>query len=179
MPLECKEKYIKEYNLSEYDANVIIKDKSYVDYYEECLSLNINPKTASNWLTTQILGEINHEEIALKDFYITPKLLKQIIDNTEKNVISTKQAKEIFYKAATEKKEPNSYISKDMSQINDEEQLQKIIDTIMEKSENQINQYKSGKTNLFDYFVGQVMKETKGKASPIITKELITKYLNK
>ncbi len=179
LPLECKEKYVKEYGLSDYDASVIIKDKSYVDYYEECLELGINPKTASNWLTTQVLGEINHEEISLKEFYITPKLLKQIIDALLKKTISSKQAKEIFYKSCTEKKEPNSYINSGMAQISDEEELQKIVNEIMERSEAQISQYKNGKTNLFDYFVGQVMKETRGKANPVITKDLITKYLEK
>ena len=177
LPLECKEKYVQEYGLSDYDATVIIKDKAYVDYYEECLALKINPKVASNWLTTQILGEINHEEVSLKDFYITPKLLKQIIDAIDKKTISSKQAKEIFYQACTEKKEPNSYISSENAQISDNEVLKKIIDEIMARSEAQINQYKNGKTNLFDYFVGQVMKETKGKANPVLTKELITNYL--
>ena len=179
LPLECRQKYIEEYNLSDYDASVIVKDKSYVDYYEECLKLQMDPKVASNWLTTQILGEINHEEITLKDFYLTPKLLKQLVDLTENKTISSKQAKEIFYKSCAEKKEPNSYINNNMMQISDEKVLDDIVKKIMESSETQIAQYKSGKTNLFDYFVGQVMKETKGKANPVLTKEIITKYLEK
>ncbi len=178
LPLECKQKYINEYGLSDYDAGVIIKEKAYVDYYEECLSLNINPKVACNWLTTQILGEINHQEISLNDFYIKPRLLKQLIDALDAKTISSKQAKEIFFKAASEQKEPKSYIKEGMTQISDEKELTKIVEAIMERSENQIAQYKNGKTNLFDYFVGQVMKETKGKANPVITKELINKYLN-
>ncbi len=179
LPLECRKKYIEQYGLSEYDASVIIKEKEYVDYYEECLKLGIDPKMASNWLTTQILGEINHEEVTLKDFYLTPILLKQIVDEYNKNTISSKQAKEIFYKACNEKKEPKTYISSDNAQISDHKILEDIVNKIMLNSENQINQYKNGKTNLFDYFVGQVMKETKGKANPVITKEIIKNYLEK
>ncbi len=178
LPLECKHKYMEKYGLSDYDASVIIKEKDYVDYYEECLSLGIDAKTGSNWLTTQILGEINHEEISLKDFYVTPKLLKQIVDATKEGTISSKQAKEIFLKSCTEKKEPKSYMSQENAQISDENELNQIVGSIMERSQTQIEQYKNGKTNLFDYFVGQVMKETRGKANPVLTKEIITKYLN-
>lgn len=179
LPLECKKKYMEEYGLSEYDASVIIKEKEYVDYYEECLRLGIDSKVASNWLTTQILGEMNHEELSLKEFYFTPSRLKQLTDALENKTISSKQAKEIFYKSCTEKKEPKSYMDAGMAQISDETVLKEIIEKIMENSPTQIEQYKNGKTNLFDYFVGQVMKETRGKANPVLTKELIMKYLEK
>ncbi len=178
LPLECKHKYMEKYGLSDYDASVIIKDKSYVDYYEKCLSLNMDAKQASNWLTTQILGKINHEELSLNDFFLTPERLKQITDAIENKLISSKQAKEIFMKSCEEKKEPKEYITSENAQMNDESKLNEIIASIMERSAVQIEQYKNGKTNLFDYFVGQVMKETKGKANPVVTKEIITQYLN-
>ena len=178
LPLECKHKYMEKYGLSEYDAGVIIKDKSYVDYYEECLSLGMDAKVTSNWLTTQVLGEVNHEELSLKEFFITPTRLKQIVDAISKNTISSKQAKEIFMKSCEEKKEPSSYMTSENTQMSNEEELNTIIKGIMDRSATQIEQYKNGKTNLFDYFVGQVMKETRGKANPVLTKEIISKYLN-
>ncbi len=179
LALERKDKYMKDYNLSEYDAGVIVKEKEYALYFEECLNLGIDAKTASNWLTTQILGEINHEEISLKDFYLTPVLLKQIIDEINAGTISSKQAKEIFYKAVEAKKEPKSFINSDMAQISNQEELTKIITTILSQNETQVEQYKNGKDNLFDYFVGQVMKETRGKANPVLTKEILKKELDK
>lgn len=177
LALERKDKYVRELALSDYDAGVIVKEREYAEYFEECVDLGIDAKVASNWLTTQILGEINHQDISLKDFYITPKLLKQIIDAKNAGTISSKQAKEIFYKAVEEKKEPKSFISSDSAQISNKEELEAIIEQILKENEVQVEQYKNGKDNLFDYFVGQVMKNTRGKANPVITKEILKKKL--
>ncbi len=179
LALERKDKYIEELGLSDYDASVIVKEREYAEYFEECLSLGMDAKIASNWLTTQILGEINREEVNLKDFYLTPSLLKQIIDEIKKGTISSKQAKEIFYKAVEEKKEPKTFINSDMAQISDRGELESLINKILEENDAQVEQYKSGKDNLFDYFVGQVMKNTRGKANPVLTKEILKEKLDK
>lgn len=178
LPRERKENYISKHGLSEYDANIIIKEKSYADYFEECLKLNMNPKTAANWLTVQIIAYLNKYDIELKDFYLKPELLNQIIIELDKGVISSKQAKEIFFKSLDEEKEPKTYISKDNAQISDKDSLLAIINTILNNNPRQIEEYKNGKTNLFDFFVGQVMKETKGKANPNLTKEILNEKLN-
>ena len=178
LPRERKNKYVSEYGLSEYDANIIIKTKDYADYYEECISLGIDKKQAANYLIVNIIAYLNKEAISLKDFYLKPIYLKQILDELEKGTISSKQAKEIFNKSLEEQKEPKVFISKDNNQISDINTLNNIIDNIISNNINQVNAYKSGKTNLFDYFVGQVMKETKGKANPTITKEILKDKLD-
>lgn len=174
---EKRERYIKEYDLSDYDAGVLTKEKSVADYFEKLISLNINAKTAANWVTGQILAYINKNDVTINKLYMTPERLKVIIENLENNTISIKQAKEIFTKVLDEKKEPNNYISKDNAQISDKDALVEIIDTILENNSKQIEDYKNGRTNLFDYFVGQVMKETRGKANPVITKEILKEKL--
>ena len=179
LPRDRKAKYIKEFGLSEYDANIIIKEKDYADYFEECVNLGMDAKTAANWLIVQVIAYLSKYDITLKEFYLTPSLLKQLIDEQVKGTISSKQAKEIFFKALEEEKEPKTYISKDTAQITDRGEIESIIDNILSNNKSQIEQYKNGKTNLFDYFVGQVMKETKGKANPTITKELLLEELNK
>ena len=173
LPRERKLKYINEYGLSEYDANIIIKTKDYADYYEECISLGIDKKQAANYLIVNIIAYLNKEAISLKDFYLKPIYLKQILDELEKGNISSKQAKEIFNKSLEENKEPKNFISKENSQISDKNELESIIDNILSNNTSQVGAYKSGKTNLFDYFVGQVMKETRGKANPSLTKEIL------
>ncbi len=178
LPRERKEKYINEYGLSEYDANVIVREKAYADYFEECVNLRMNPKTAANWLTVQIIAYINKYEIELKDFYLTPALLNQIIKELAAGTISSKQAKEIFFKSLEEEKEPKNYITKDNAQISSKEVLEDIINKIISNNEQQVNEYKNGKTNLFDYFVGQVMKETRGKANPTIVKDILKQKLD-
>lgn len=178
LAIERKKNYIEKYGLSEYDATVIVKEKEISDYFEECLSLGIDAKTAANWVTVNIVGELNREEIELKDFFITPKLLKQIIEPLVKGTISSKQAKEIFIKSLETKKEPSTFITSDMAQISDDKELTKIIIEILDNNKSQIELYKSGKDNLFDYFVGQVMRNTKGKANPVMTKEILQKELD-
>lgn len=175
--LERKQDYIQNYGLSSYDAEVLIKEKEVSDYFEECLSLGIDAKAATNWITTQILGYINKYDLALADLYLTPQRLKDLIDETNKGTISSKQAKEIFFKVIEEKKEVKDFISKDNAQISDKEELTKIIEEILANNQAQIEEYKNGKTNIFDYFVGQVMKNTRGKANPVLTKEILTDKL--
>ena len=178
LPKDRKKMYIEKYLLSEYDANIIIKERIIADYFEKCVNLGINPKTAANWLIVQIVAYLNKNDIELKDFYLQPEYLKQITDAQEKGIISSKQAKEIFNKSLEEKREPNNYISTDNGQISDEKELNILIENILSNNTKQIEEYKNGKTNLFDYFVGQVMKETKGKANPIVTKKILKDKLD-
>ena len=178
LPNERKIKYINEYGLSEYDANIIIKNKEYADYFEECISLGMDKKIAANYLIVQIIAYLNKEAISLNEFYLKPNLLNQIISELEKGNISSKQAKDIFNKSLEEEKEPKNFISKDNAQISDSNELTNIIDNILSNNTLQVEAYKGGKTNLFDYFVGQVMKETRGKANPSLTKEILKDKLD-
>ena len=178
LPKDRKNIYINDYLLSEYDANIIIKERITADYFEKCVNLGINPKTAANWLIVQIVAYLNKNDMELKDFYLKPEYLKQITDAQEEGIISSKQAKEIFNKSLEKNREPNNFISKDNGQISDEKELNILIENILNSNTKQIEEYKNGKTNLFDYFVGQVMKETKGKANPIVTKKILKDKLD-
>ena len=178
LPRDRKKKYIEEYGLSEYDANIIIKTKEYADYYEECILLGMDKKQVANYLIVNIIAYLNKEAISLKEFYLKPVYLKEILDELSKGSISSKQAKEIFNKSLEEQKEPKNFISKENSQISSKEEITSIIDNILENNSSQVEAYKAGKTNLFDFFVGGVMKETRGKANPVITKEILKDKLD-
>ena len=178
LPYYRYKKYTQDYNLSELDANTIIKDKKISDYYEVCLDINIDPKTAANWITGNILSVLNRKEIEITDFYLTPIMLKEILDKIEDKTISSKQAKEIFNKVIEEEKEPNNFIN-NMSQLSDEDQLREIIKNILNNNTSQVEAYKNGKDNLFKFFIGQVMKETKGKANPVVSNEILKEELSK
>ena len=178
IPNERKIKYINEYGLSEYDANIIIKTKEYADYFEECVSLGMDKKIAANYLIVNIIAYLNKEAVSLNEFYLKPNLLNQIITELENGNISSKQAKEIFNKSLEEQKEPKNFISKDNAQLSDSNELEIIIDNILNNNTSQVEAYKNGKTNLFDYFVGQVMKETRGKANPNLTKKILKDKLD-
>ena len=171
-------KYIKEYGFTEGDAKTIVRDIDLSDYFEELVSLGVAPKTAFNWISSQIIGYLNKEYTNIKDFYLTPRLLKEIIDAINNGVISSKQGKELFYLCLDEKQEPSVLIkTHNMSQMSDDGTLSDIIDKIIENNPEQRKAFHNGRSNLFDYFVGQVMKETRGKANPVKVKEILNERL--
>lgn len=178
LPNERMKNYLENYGFNQKDAASLVRKKPVSDYFESCVELGIKPNIACNWVLSQILGYLNKHDENINDFFITPKYLKILTDNIENSTISGKQAKDIFFKALEEKKTTDSYIDKNNRQITDESEIEKIIINMLDNNEAQITDYKNGKTNLFDYFVGQVMKESRGKASPVLTKELLTKLLN-
>ena len=179
LPLERQNSYITEYGLSAYDAKILVKDKDIASYFEECINLGLDAKMASNWITVNIVTELNKDNSSIRDFYITPLYLKQILDRITDGTISNKQAKEVFSKALESKKEPKEFISKENAQISDELVLRTMIIDIIKNNEEQRIAYLNGRTNLFDYFVGQVMKQTKGKANPVMTKQILKEELEK
>ena len=178
LALSRRIKYINEYGLSSYDADILIKEKNIADYFEECIKLGIDAKIATNWINGLISEYINKNHMNIKDFYLSPAFLNQIITELNKGTISSKQAKEIFAKSIEEKKEPKTYMTKDNAQISDKNVLEEIIHKILANNETNVQEYKNGRTNLFDYFVGQVMKETRGKANPGLVKEILKSILD-
>lgn len=173
-----KDNYMSNLGLDEYNANILIKDINIANYFEKCVEVGIKPIEAANYINGIITSYINEKDININDFYLKPEFLKQINDAKESGVLSSKQVKEVFYKSLEEEKEPKNFISKEDAQVSDEDLIESIIDRILSSHEKEILEYKNGRTNIFDFFVGQVMKETRGKANPIITKELLHKKLD-
>ena len=126
-----------------------------------------------------ILDYLNSHDISLENLFINPSRLKFIIDQVVENKINNKQAKELFIKSLELEREPKELISElGMEQLNNEDELKGMIISILDNNMSQVEQYKKGKTNMFQYFVGQVMKETKGKANPVIVRDILTNELN-
>lgn len=176
---ERKEKYIKEYGITNYDATIIVKEKELADFYEETISLGANPKLSSNWLTSNILGYLNKYDLTIKEIYLTPKMLVDLIKMIEDGKISSKQSKEVFVKIIEEEKTPQTIVKESgMTQITDEAELTAIVKEIMEENKEQIEAYKK-QPRLLDYFVGQMMKKTRGKANPAIASKLLKEELER
>lgn len=176
---ERKDKYINEYGLSVRDAKIIVKEKALADYFEETVSLGSKPQSVANWLISIILGHLNKMELNIKDLFLTPAMLKGLIDMVETNKISIKQAKEILPKALEEEKDPVKLVSElGMTQITDESEILKIVTEVISENSTQLEAYKQN-PKLFDYFIGQVMKKSRGKANPAITAKVLKQELDK
>ena len=179
LPNEKKIKYINELGLNNTDATIIIKDKKLSEYFDELVNIGCDAKYASNWIINNVLDYLNSHDISLENLFINPIRLKFIIDQVVENKINNKQAKELFMKSLELEREPKELISElGMEQLNNEDELKSMIINILDNNKSQVEQYKNGKTNMFQYFVGQVMKETKGKANPVIVKDILTNELN-
>ena len=170
---ERKEKYIKEYGLSSYDSNVLVKSKKISDYFEECVSLGSNPKSACNWITTKVLGELNKsEEYSIDDLFIRPNMIYELITLIENKKITNNQGKEVFTKMLEEHLTPKEIVKKyNMEIIEDEGLIDSLVKEVISENEKAIEDYHNGRTNMLDYMVGQVMKKSKGKANPVEAKQ--------
>lgn len=176
---ERKEKYINEYGLSSRDAKIIVKEKALADYFEETVNLGSKPQSVANWLISIILGHLNKMELNIKDLFLTPAMLKGLIDMVETNKISIKQAKEILPKALEEEKDPVKLVNElGITQITDEKEILAIITEVINENQSQLEAYKQN-PKLFDYFIGQVMKKSRGKANPAITAKVLKQELDK
>lgn len=177
---ERKERYINEYGISAYDAKILVKEKNVADYYEETIKLGANPKSASNWITSIILGYLNKNEMEMKDIFLTPSMLAELIKMVEDGKISSKQSKEVFYKVLEEKKEPSVIVAElGIKQIGGEDEILKIVTEVLDEQPAAIETYKQGRTNIVDFLVGQVMKKTKGQANPAMTRNMMISEIEK
>jgi aspartyl-tRNA(Asn)/glutamyl-tRNA(Gln) amidotransferase subunit B len=175
-----KEIYMNEYGLSNYDATILVKEKSISDYFEECIKIGANPKSASNWITSVILGHINKFELNINEIFIKPNMLVDLIKLVDDGTISSKQAKEVLYEALTESKVPTSIVEeKGLKQIGGEDEILKVVLEVLEEKPETIEQYKNGRTNIVDFLVGQVMKKTRGQANPAATRSMMIKEIEK
>lgn len=173
------QKYMSGYELSRYDSEVIVKDKSVSDYFEETIKLGCNPKSSANWITSTILGYLNKNDLKINDIYLTPKMLCELINMVDSGKISSKQSKQVFTKCLEENKEPSKVVKElGMTQITDDKTIRDIVVKLLDEYPNLIEDHRKGK-NTFDFFVGQVMKATRGQANPSITSNIISEEMEK
>jgi len=173
-------KYMNEYEISKYDATVLVKDRLMAEYFENLIKHNIDAKTACNWVTTIIAGYLNKNDLDISEIYLTSDMLAYVINSMNKGDISSKQAKEVVEKSLNEKIAPKELIkSMGMKQISDEATLRSMIVTILDANLNLVSEYHNGRTNMFDFFIGQVMKQTRGQANPSLTSSILKEEIDK
>ncbi len=179
LPEAKKQRYINNFNLSSYDASVITADNNLITYFEEIVK-NHDPKLVVTWLCVELLGRINKLSIDIKDCNISPKKLSQLLDLIKNNEISGKIAKDVLDEMIQSGKEAKIIVDqKGLKQLSNTAEIELIIDQILANNQDKVTQYKSGKDKLFGFFIGQIMKETKGKANPQIVNKILQDKLSK
>ncbi|GIR05144.1 MAG: aspartyl/glutamyl-tRNA(Asn/Gln) amidotransferase subunit B [Candidatus Pelagibacterales bacterium] len=178
LPDQIKERFINEYSLSSYDANIIVSDKATSEYFEDVVK-NRNPKLVTTWVTGELFSILNKKNLIIEDSPITSKQLGELVDNIENGKISNRQAKEVLEEMCESGKGALEIIDeKGLSQISDENEIESLVDNVLNSNPENVKKYKNGKDRLFGFFVGEAMKLSKGKANPKIVNDLIKKKLS-
>ena len=177
LPDQKKERFIKDFSLNAYEANVLVSEKEISDYFEEVIK-NSDIKLAKNWIMGDLFASLNDKNISISESPVTAKKMSQLIDSISSGIISGRTAKEVFEVMKETGEEPNKIIeSKGLQQKSDPKELEAIIEKILTENKDKVDQYKSGKDKLFGFFVGQVMKVSGGKANPQLVNEILKKKL--
>jgi len=177
LPDEKKERFIKEHSLSAYEANILVSEKEISDYYEEAIR-DCDKKLATNWITVELFAVLNKNNLSILNSPISAKNLSALIKMISSGKISGKIAKEVFEKMQIGDKDPKKIVEEEgLTQQSDPKQLEKIILEMLSKNQDKVTQYKSGKEKLFGYFVGEVMKISKGKANPNLVNQILKNKL--
>ncbi len=173
LPVNKRQRFVKEYLISDYDAGVLTEDIFLADYFEECVKLARNSsKELSNWIINDVLRELNERKINIQEFTVTPKMLVELIK--EKSTIGNMIAKEVFIEMVNTGKNAQSIINeKNLTQLSDVDELNTITANVIKKNPKAVEDYKRGKKNALTFLIGQTMKMTKGKANPKILTEIL------
>ena len=180
LPDQKYHRYIQSFNLPPYDAEVLTSDKNLANYFEEVIKhFSQNPKLVSNWILNELLGRLNEKGIEIENSPISPVSFAELISLIADGTISGKIAKEVFDIAFETGKSPKSIVEeKGLKQISNEDEIRSIVKAVLEKHPAEVEKYKSGNEKILGFLVGQVMKETKGKANPQLVNKILKEELS-
>jgi aspartyl-tRNA(Asn)/glutamyl-tRNA(Gln) amidotransferase subunit B len=178
LPDARRERFKAEYGLPLLDAEVLCQVKEIADYFEETVKSVKDSKLASNWVMGEVLRILNEKKISISDFTVSPARLGKLISLIEQNVISGKIAKDVFAVMLEDVKDPELIVrERNLIQITDESVLRELIGHLIEKFPSEVQQFREGKEKVLGFFVGQVMRESKGKANPQVVNDLLRSML--
>ena len=178
LPDEKKKRYMEEFKLKEYDAGVLTAEPALAKFFEEMIELGVEPAAANRWLAIELLGRLNKAGIDIENSPVPAKKLALIAIREKEAVISGAGGKKVLDLLMEEDIEVDEAIEKlGLKQVSDESAIEKMVDEVLSKNEDKVAEYKAGKEKLFGFFVGQVMKASRGKANPQIVNKILKEKL--
>ena len=178
LPCAVRDRYLS-LGLPVADTSILADDVGTKDYFDQCVAAGANAKVACNWIVGDIAALLKEKKSSIEECKLTPESLAKMIQLISDGTISGKIAKQILPDLLDSGKDPQAVVEeKGLVQISDSGELEGLIQDIIDNNPKQVEQYRGGKTKLFGFFVGQVMKASKGRANPKLVNELVTKLLN-
>ena len=179
LPYQKRPRYETDFGLSAYDARVLTDDRDIAEYFEAAVAAKANPKQAANWIMGDISAYLNNERKTIKEISLTAIALAELTALIDANTISNKIGKDILPELLTQGGSPNAIVEREgLVQISDSGAIEMAIEAVIAANPKELEQYRGGKTKLLGFFVGQVMKQTGGRADPKMTNQLLAKKLN-
>jgi aspartyl-tRNA(Asn)/glutamyl-tRNA(Gln) amidotransferase subunit B len=174
LPAQWANELVEEFGLTPYDATVLTAERAAVEFYHQVVAACGNAKAACNWVTSELFGALNKNELSIEQSPVLAKDLGELIKLIETDVISGKMAKSVFEEMFSTSKDPNTIIQeKGLKQLSNDDDILSAIRTEFDSNPEQLNGYLGGNERLHGFFVGQVMKATGGQANPKKVNELI------
>ena len=170
---------VKEYGIPRYDAAVLTDSPELADYFEAVAKGVKDKKLASNWVMVELLRVVRERKADIRSFVVNPEMLAELLQNIESGIISQKMAKEIFEEMVNTGRRAAAIIDeKGLKQITDKDELICTVGIVLNAQKDQVEKYRHGKTGLFEFFVGQVIRETGGKADPRVVRDILKEKLD-
>jgi len=180
LPLARRARFETEYDLPEYDADILTGDKPLSEYFEAAVEAYAgDPKVVSNWIMNEILRMLNDLGVSADALTLKPEHLASVLKMVDEGKINSATGKSLLVKVQDSGKAPDVIVREEgLAQVSDDSALLAVIEKILSKNPEEVGSYRDGKTGLFGWFMGQVMRETRGKADPQLTRELLQKQLD-
>lgn len=179
LPLERRTRFMIEYELPEYDADILTSERSLSDYFEAAVSAYANdPKRISNWLMNDVMRMLNEKSITAGELKLMPEYLAEIVKLVDAKIVNTPTGKALLEKVEDSGKAPKAIVEAEgLGQVSDKDAIREICEQVIDENPSQVQTYKGGKEGLMGWFVGQVMAKTQGKADPTLVKETLLELL--
>ena len=183
LPRSAEERYnqyVNEFGLKEYDANVLLQTKESSDFFDRTVAAGADPQLAANWMNTQVNGYLNDNRVELADIKLTPENLAAMIKLIKDGTISSKIAKKVFAETIANGTDPKKYVeNQGMVQLSDTSVLEPMVKEVVDNNPQSVEDFKNGKDRAIGFLVGQIMKQTRGKANPKVINQLLNDELQK
>ena len=179
LPEAKRERFVREYELPLYDAQVLTSSRSLADYFEAAAKQFGRPKSVSNWIMSELMRELNRNDREIEDCPVSPRDLAELLRLLDSGVISGKIAKAVFDEMFTSGRPARSIVDeKGLLQVSDQAEIESAVEQVLSENPKEVSQFRAGKDKLLGFFVGQVMRKTKGKANPQILNDILRTKLN-
>lgn len=177
LPAQKKERFMRDHALSDYEATILVDNPDIAEYFERARALSSSPHLIK-WILRELIAAADEHKKSVLDFAVTPEKLTQLISLVDSGAINNRAAQEIFAEMAVTSKNPSEIMQeKNLAQVGDSAELEKLVLEIIAQNPSQADEYRAGKERMFGFFVGQAMAKTKGRGNPQILSELFKKHL--